>query len=67
MDWRDDQRNSELYDIIDLVWHVEELDIGRLRDLCDSHQLHCEQFISVWRDLCTEAHILITQAEERMH
>jgi len=67
MDWRSDQRNSELFDLIDLVWHVEELDVARLRDLCDAHGIHCETFIEAWRDLCSEAHILINQAEERMH
>ena len=67
MDWRNDQRNSELYDIIDLVWHVEELDVARLRELCDAHGISCEKFVEVWRDLCDEAHIIINQAEERMH
>jgi len=67
MDWRNDQRNSELYDIIDLVWHVEELDVARLRELCDDHGISCEKFVEVWRDLCDEAHIIINQAEERMH
>ena len=66
-DWRADQRNSELFDIIDELWPIEEIEIARIRDLCDAHGISCEMFIEKWLELCDEAHIIIGQAEERMH
>ena len=67
MDWRADDRAAQLWLLIDEVWVVEEVEIARIRDLCDEHGISCERFIEVWRDLCDEAHIIINQAEERIH
>ena len=67
MDWRDEDRAAQLWLLIDEVWVVEEVEIARIRDLCDDHGISCERFIEVWRDLCDEAHIIINQAEERIH
>jgi hypothetical protein len=67
MDWRDDDRAAQLWLLIDEVWVVEEIEIARIRDLCDEHGISCERFIEVWRELCDEAHIIINQAEERIH
>jgi hypothetical protein len=67
MDWRADQKASEMWSLIDAVWVVEEVEIAKIRDLCDAHGIHCERFIEVWNKLCDEAHILINQAEERIH
>ena len=67
MDWRHEDRVSELWSLIDAVWVVEEVEIARIRDLCDEHGISCDKFIEVWRELCDEAHIIINQAEERIH
>ena len=67
MDWRADDRAAQLWLLIDEVWVVEEVEIARIRDLCDEHGISCERFIEVWRELCDEAHIIINQAEERIH
>ena len=67
MDWRDEDIASELWLLIDEVWAVEEIEIARIRDLCDDHGISCERFIEVWNKLCDEAHIIINQAEERIH
>lgn len=67
MDWRDEDIASEMWLLIDEVYAVEEIEIARIRDLCDDHGISCERFIEVWRELCDEAHILINQAEERIH
>ena len=67
MDWRHEDGVSELWSLIDAVWPVEEIEIARVRDLCDEHGISCDRFIEVWRELCDEAHIIINQAEERMH
>ena len=67
MDWRADDRAAQLWLLIDEVWVVEEIEIARIRDLCEEHGISCERFIEVWRELCDEAHIIINQAEERIH
>ena len=67
MDWRHEDKVSQMWSLIDSVWVVEEIEIARIRDLCDEHGISCEKFIEVWRDLCNEAHIIINQAEERIH
>ena len=66
MDWAD-QQASDMWLLIDEVWPVEEIEIARIRDLCDDYGISCERFIEVWRELCDEAHILINQAEEKIH
>ena len=67
MDWRAEDRAAQLWLLIDEVWVVEEVVIARIRDLCDEHGVSCERFIEVWNKLCDEAHIIINQAEERIH
>ena len=67
MDWRSDQRASEMWSLIDAIWPVEEIEIARIRELCDDYGISCEKFIEVWERLCDEASIIINQAEERIH
>ncbi len=67
MDWRADQQASELWSLIDAIWPVEEIEIARIRELCDDYGISCEKFIELWGRLCDEAHIIINQAEERIH
>jgi hypothetical protein len=66
MDWRSDQRLSELWSIVEMAGEVEELPIARLRDMCDEYGISCERYIEVWGKLCDEAYIVINQAEEKM-
>ena len=67
MDWRADQKASELWSLVDAVWAVEEIEIAKIRDLCDDHGISCEKFIEVWDRLCDEASIIINQAEEKIY
>jgi hypothetical protein len=67
MDWRADQRASEMWSLIDAIWSVEEVEIAKIRELCDDYGISCEKFIELWGRLCDEAHIIINQAEERIH
>ena len=67
MDWRSDQQASELWSLIDAIWPVEEIEIAKIRELCDDYGISCEKFIELWGQLCDEAHIIINQAEERIH
>ena len=66
MDWRADQRLSELWSIIEMAGEVEEVPIAQLREACDEYGISCERYIEVWNRLCDEAHIIIEQAERRM-
>jgi len=66
MDWRADQRLSELWSIVDLAGQAEELPIASLRELCDEYGISCEQYTEVWQKLCDEGYIIIEQAEGRM-
>ena len=66
MDWRSDQRLSELWSIVEMAGDVEELPIARLREACDEYGISCERYIEVWDKLCDEAYIIINQAEEKM-
>jgi hypothetical protein len=56
-----------MWSLIDAIWPVEEIEIARIRELCDDYGISCEKFIELWGRLCDEAHIIITQAEERIH
>ena len=66
MDWRSDQRLSELWSIVEMAGEVEEIPIARLREACDEYGISCERYIEVWSKLCDEAYIVINQAEEQM-
>ena len=67
MDWRADRDNSELFNIVDIVWVVEEVEIARLQTLCDEYEISCQRFVGLWGELCDEAHKIINAAEEKMH
>ena len=66
-DWRADDRASQMWTLIDLVYPVEEFQIASIRELCDEHGISCERFIEVWNELLDESHIIINQAEERIY
>ena len=67
MDWRADRDNSELFNIVDMVWAVEEMEIARLQTLCDEYDISCQRFVELWGELCDAAHQIINAAEEKMH
>ena len=66
MDWRADQNLSELWDIIHMVDGVQDTPIAAIRTACDEKGISCDRFIEVWEVLCTEANIIMGQAEEKM-
>ena len=67
MDWRADQELSELWELISMVGDVEEVSISHIRDLADAHGISIERFVERWSKLCDEGHIVINQAEAKMH
>ena len=66
MDWRSDQRLSELWQIIELAGEAEELPIAALKDACEEHGISCGKYIEAWEGLCKEAWALIEKAEQEM-
>ena len=67
MDWRHEDKVARLWSLIDAVWAVEEVEIAKIRELCDEYGISCEKFIEVWNALCDEGHIIINQAEEKIY
>ena len=65
-DYTKHQRTSELWDIIDLVSGVQEIEIAELKDLCEAHGIPSGKFIELWVDLCDASHEIIDAAEEKL-
>ena len=65
-DWRLDQRRDELWDIIDTVSAVEEIEIAHLKEACEAHGISSKRFIETWVDLCDAAHEIVDKAEEKL-
>ena len=65
-DYTKHQRVSELWDIIDLVSGVQEIEIAELKSLCEAHGIRSEKFIELWVDLCDASHEIIDAAEEEL-
>jgi hypothetical protein len=67
MDWRSDQEMSELWELISMVSDVEDIPISHIREIADAHGISVERFVEQWVKLCDESHIVINQAEAKMH
>ena len=67
MDWRADQRLSELWSLIDAVWAVEEIEVARIQDMCLELDIECSKFVEAWERLLDESHGIIGKAEEKIH
>ena len=67
MDWRADQKISELWSLIDAVWAVEEIEVARIKDMCLELDIECSEFISAWERLLDRSHEIIGKAEEKIH
>ena len=67
MDWRSDQEMSELWELISMVSEVEDVPISDIRNIADAHAISVERFVETWVKLCDEVHIVVNQAEGKMH
>ena len=65
-DWRKDQASGELWDIIDAVSVVEELDMAGIKDLCEAHGIRIDRFVDRWVDPVDAAHEVIDATEEKL-
>ena len=67
MDWRSDQEMSELWELISMASDVEDIPISHITEIAEAHGISVERFVTQWVKLCDESHIVINQAEGKMH
>ena len=67
MDWRSDQKMSELWELISMVSEVEDVPISDIRNIADAHAISVERFVETWAKLCDEVHIVVGQAEAKIY
>jgi len=65
-EWAHDIDMSELRELADHLWLVEEIPMARIQSLCDEHVIDVYKFNSLWLKLLDESHKLMSRAEERM-
>ena len=65
-EWASDIDMSELRELTDHLWLVEEIPMARITELCNEHVIDCYKFNSLWIKLLDESHKVMNQVEERM-
>jgi hypothetical protein len=66
MDWRSDQRLSELWSIVEMAGECEELPIAALKSAAEEFSINTDGYIAAWEGLCKEGWALIEKAEQEM-
>ena len=64
--WAHDIDMSELRELTEHLWLVEEIPMDRIQALCDEHVIDIYKFNSLWIKLLDESHKVMGRAEERM-
>ena len=65
-EWASDIDMSELRELADHLWLVEEIPMARIQELCNEHVIDCYRFHSAWLKLLDESHKVMDEAEMRM-
>jgi hypothetical protein len=65
-EWEHDLAMSDLRELADHLWLVEEIPIQRIQELCDENVIECYKFVSTWHKLMDEMHKVMDRTEERM-
>ena len=65
-EWANDMDMSELRELCDHMWLIEEIPMARIQDLCGAHVIDSYKFNSLWLKLLDESHAVVARAEERM-
>jgi len=65
-EWASDIDMSELRELTDLLWAVEEIEVAKIQELCDEHVIDCYRFVSCWEKLMDAMHVVMATTEERM-
>lgn len=65
-EWANDIDMSELRELCDHLWLVEEIPMDRIQALCDEHVIDIYKFNSLWIKLLDESHKVMNRVEERM-
>lgn len=66
MDWQDEDNARDLNRLIDMVYPVEEFDIGSIVDICDTQGIEHGRFVKAWETLLDESHEIINRAEDKL-
>ena len=45
---------------------MEEIEIARIKDMCEVYDISTKRFIETWVDLCDAAHEIVDKAEEKL-
>jgi hypothetical protein len=65
-EWAQDIDMSELRELADHLWAVEEINVARVQELCSEHVIDCYRFHSAWLRLLDESHKVMDECEMRM-
>jgi len=65
-EWANDIDMSELRQLADDLWLIEEIPMDRITELCNEHVIDCYKFVSAWHKLMDEMHRVMNTTEERM-
>ena len=66
MTWQDEDNARDLNRLIDMVYPVEEFDMGLIVTLCEEQGIEHNAFVEAWRALLDEAHEIINRAEDKL-
>ena len=65
-EWANDIDMSELRELADHLWLVEEIPMDRIASLCHEHVIDVYRFQSAWLKLLDESHKVMNECEMRM-
>jgi hypothetical protein len=65
-EWAQDIDMSELRELADHLWSVEEIPMSRIQELCNEHVIDVYRFHSAWLKLLDESHKVMDECEMRM-
>ena len=65
-EYENDLDMTDLRELADHLWLVEEIPVARIQELCDEHVIDCYKFVSCWEKLMDAQHKVMDKCEERM-
>jgi hypothetical protein len=65
-EWVMEDRNRDMWSIVNDVSRVEEIPISSIVSLAEDHGLPCQDFVEKWEALLDASHELINRAEDLM-
>ena len=65
-EWVMEDRNRDMWAIVNDVSRVEEIPISSIVSLCEDHGIETRDFVEKWETLLDASHELINRAEDLM-